>query len=143
MAWMGINFYDFHGFQSKRGPAYTYAIQYTHFIKALTCLNKGGKKKVKVQWRNRTQGASPMMMMSLRAPAAARWSKQRSVTAVWELKRRLPWHCRRRYAAMPRRRGSACQSVCDGQPHHPLHITAKKKKRLAPAPFFFHTLQME
>ena len=34
-------------------------------------------------------------------------------------------------------------SVCDGQPHHPLHITAKKKKRLAPAPFFFHTLQME
>ena len=40
-----------------------------------------------------------------------------------------------------RRRGSACQSVGDGQPHHPLHIT--EKKRLAPAPFFFHTLQME
>ena len=47
MAWVGINFDDFHGFQSKRGPAYTYAIQCTYFIKALTCLNKGGKKKVR------------------------------------------------------------------------------------------------
>ena len=79
-----------------------------------------------------------MMMMSLRAPAAARWSKQRSVTAVWELKRRLPWHCRRRLLPPPPR--SACQFVTGS---HITHYILPKKKRLAPAPFFFHTLQME
>ena len=74
-----------------------------------------------------------MMMMSLRAPAAARWSKQRSVTAVWELKRRLPWHCRRTYAAAAQH---VSQFVTGSHITH--YILPKKKDLPLPPSFSIH-----
>jgi hypothetical protein len=79
-----------------------------------------------------------MMMMSLRAPAAARRGPleqaekcNRGVGAETPLAVALP-------PPLTAAAATLSMSVCDGQPHHPLHITEKKRDLPLPPSFSIH-----